>query len=120
MSKRTQDDLSNHPCFFKLKDFEKPVTSEIHQVKQIVPKLDENGQQVFKEIEVEVKKSCGCKNRDGTAQTEKVRQKIPETMEVMTDVIENPDDTKMVICKLFGTVKRSHCESCHTYKAKTA
>jgi len=118
MAKRTQEELAAHPCFFKLRDFEKPVAGQMQKVKQTVPKLDENGKPVFKEIEVKVKKSCGCKNKDGSAQTEMVKQQIPETMEIMVDQPVSGEDGKMIICKLFGTVKRSHCENCHTYKVK--
>ena len=120
MSKRTQDELSAHPCFFKLKDFDVPSTSQqVEKIKQIVPKLDAAGTPVMKEIEVTVKKSCGCKNKDGTPQMQTVKQLVPDTMEVLVDApAQTAEDNKKVLCKLFGTVRRSHCEGCHTYKVK--
>lgn len=120
MAKRSQEELIVHPCYFKLKDFEKPGSlSQTQRVKKTIPKLDANGNPIYKEVEVRRKKSCGCKNKDGSLQEETVKHQIPETEEVMVDVSMSPDDNKMVICKLYGSVKRSHCEGCHTYKVKT-
>jgi hypothetical protein len=80
-------------------------------VKKIVPKLDENGNQVYREVPI--KKGCGCKNKPQTTEI----TRVPETMEI---TVEEPvgETQPMVLCKLFGTVNRSHCLNCKTYKPK--
>jgi hypothetical protein len=112
MTIRSDADLENHPCAYKLKDIDKPVSNgETQLVKKIVPKLDENGNQVYKEITI--KKGCGCKGKPPTSEV----TRVPETMEVTVE--ESVGQTQpMVLCKLFGTVHKSHCLNCKTYKAK--
>lgn len=122
MSIRSQDDLKNFPCLYKLKDFEKTSTPVVTQqngtkIKKLVPKTDENGNVVYKTIQIPVKSGgCACKGNQNTQYKE---QKTPEMVEVLVDApvgISPTDDNKFVICKLYGTVKRVLCENCKTYK----
>jgi len=112
MTIRSEGDLEAHPCSHKLRDFEKQTsTSDTTTVKKIVPKLDENGNQIYKEVEI--KKGCGCKNS-----TVKIEiKKIPETTEIYVEESISQNQ-QMVICKLFGLVSIQHCLNCRTYKAK--
>jgi hypothetical protein len=130
MSLRTQQDLINHICVYKLKDFEKSAVVDpgapkaqvqTSKIKQLVPKLDANGNVIYKTVIIQVKKGCGCK---GTAQTvENKEQKVPDMVEIEVDSVQTPklnltpDPGRYVICKLYGTVKSSLCENCKTYKA---
>ena len=130
MSIRTEQDLISRPCFYKLKDFER-VGPQIqsngvtNKVKKLVPKLDSNGNVIYKTISIPIKSGgCACKNKknppnNSTAGTSE--QKVPEMEEVWVDapsVQQILADNKYVICKLYGTVKRILCENCKTYKAK--
>jgi hypothetical protein len=116
MSLRNQDQLMSQPCAFKLKDFEKPTPSTPQKIKKVIQKTDANGNPLFKTIDVETLKGCGC----GGKKKEKViiQKQVPDTEELMVEEVVVPEDNKLVLCKLFGTVKRSHCENCKTYKAK--
>lgn len=120
MTLRSEQDLQSHPCAYKLKDYEKPTpaTGETQKVKKILPKLDENGNQVYREVVI--KKGCGCKNKkhDGHQAQTTQTQKIPETIEVWVDEPVKPDAQKLVLCKLFGSVTKEHCMNCKTYKVK--
>ena len=117
MSLREQSDLTNNPCVFKLKDFEKPQSNSTPQkVVKTIQKTDANGNPVFKTIETIEHRGCGC---GGKPKTEvKVTKQVPDTIEVEVDEVVVPEDNRMVLCKLFGTVKRSDCLSCKTYKGK--
>lgn len=129
MSLRTQQDLNNNPCLFKLRDFEKAAVQDpaapkqIVKIKKLIPKLDEKGNIIYKTVIIPVKKGCGCK---GKAQTvENKEQQVPEMVEVEVDAPTTPqspsivpDAGKYVICKLYGTVKIQLCENCKTYKNK--
>jgi hypothetical protein len=119
---RTQQDLASNPCLYKLKDFERnisPQTNSVtNKIKKMIPKLDENGNIIYKTISIPVKKGCACK---GNQKTEIQKQTVPEMVEAWVDVtttLPTSDDNKFVICKLYGTVKRSLCENCKTYKKK--
>lgn len=133
MTLRTAQDLSNHPCLYKLKGFEKslvpdpaaaPQPQQMIKVKRQIPKLDANGKIIYKTVIMPVKKGCGCK---GQAQTiENKEQQVPEMVEVEVMVPANtipakaagiPTEGSFVICKLYGTVKSSLCENCRTYKS---
>lgn len=118
MTLRSEEDLQNHPCVYKIKDYEKasPAQGENQKVKKILPKLDENGNQVYKEVII--KKGCGCKNKANNASPQTTTQKIPETIEVWVDEPIKPDAQKLVLCRLFGSVTKEHCLNCKTYKAK--
>lgn len=128
---RSAQDLQNYPCYYKLKDFERATAPTLsngvtNKIKKLVPKLDENGNVVYKTIMVPVKSGgCACKNKktapnaatSGTPQ----EQKVPEMEEVWVDMpVNGPslEENKYVICKLYGTIKRTLCENCKTYKAK--
>ena len=116
MSLRNQDELTIHPCTFKLKDFEKPAGGQPQKVVKVVQKVDANGNPVFKTIEVVEKRGCGCGGKP--KQEVKVQKQVPDTEEVTVEEVISSEDNKLVLCKLFGTVKRSHCENCKTYKGK--
>lgn len=112
MTIRSESDLDNNPCSYKLRDFEKTTpTGQTQMVKKIVPKLDENGNQVYKEVPI--KKGCGCKNKPQTTEI----TKVPETMEITVEETVG-NNQNMVLCKLFGTVNKTHCQNCKTYKPK--
>lgn len=132
---RTQQDLQNSPCAFKLKDFEKQISDPSApsqptavKVKKLIPKLDENGNIIYKTVKIPVKKGCGCKGK--AQETEIKEQRVPEMIEVedvaMTPSTQKAIDTalnvdaskKYIICKLYGTVKAEMCENCKTYRAK--
>lgn len=113
---RTTDELKNNPCIYSIKEYVKnPVVNGVEKVKKTIQRIDENGNPVYKTVKVPVKKGCGC---NGTSQsTELVEKQLP----VMDDVwIEQPvnGDNTMVLCKLFGSVKKSHCLNCKSYKGK--
>ena len=127
MALRSQQDLTNQPCIYKLKDFEKgavadpTIPKQTLKIKKLVPKLDEKGNIIYKTVVIPVKKGCGCK---GKAQTvENVEQKVPEMVEMEvnasttpTSPLVAPENGKYAICKLYGTVKTQLCENCKTYK----
>lgn len=114
------------PCKFLLKDASSvtidtdPQTGDtIRRVEKVVQKLDKDGNPMFEIKEVVVKKGCGCK---GKKRTEKiVQKKIPITEKVIVEEkIETPttSPSPLIICKLYGKVKKSFCEKCSTYKEK--
>lgn len=121
---RSEADLVKLPCLYKLKDFERNVqnTNNVitNKIKQQVPKLDENGNIIYKTVLIPVKSGCGCKGNPQT--TTMKEQKVPEMVDTWVDIPVGQQnaaqDTKFVICKLYGTVKRSICENCKTYKKK--
>ena len=121
---RTQEQLEKNPCLYKLKDFERNVQNSnnviTNKIKQQVPKLDENGNVIYKTVLIPVKSGCGCKGKPQT--TTMKEQKVPEMVDTWVDVPAGhqtaSQDTKFAICKLYGTVKRSICENCKTYKKK--
>lgn len=127
---QTIKELQDNPCFFKIKDFDKGITSDPStavetlgtpiKVKKLVPKLDENGKVIMKKTKVPVKKGCACK---GNQKTEMVEQMIPEMEEVLVDSFIRETSTsqnngKYTLCKLYGTVRSTMCEKCKTYKKK--
>ena len=122
MAMRTPDDLINHPCLYKLKDFDKagpPTTgSTINNVKKMIPKLDENGNVVYKKVTIPVSSGCACKGNKKTEYQEKLVPEMVEITEQITTTTQNNFNNQYTICKLFGTVKRSICENCKTYKRK--
>lgn len=128
MSLRSQEYLQQNPCYYKNGEFDKVINPNAQQtvtkIKKQVPKLDENGKVVYTTISVPVKSGgCACKkNQNGT--TEK---QVPVMVDVWEDVpIQQnnnvfPSDSivvKYVNCKLFGTIKRTICENCRTYRKK--
>jgi hypothetical protein len=121
---RSESDLLKSPCLYKLKDFERNVQNSnnviTNKIKQQVPKLDENGNIIYKTVLIPVKSGCGCKGKPQT--TTMKEQKVPEMVDTWVDIPvgqQNANqDTKFAICKLYGTVKRSICENCKTYKKK--
>lgn len=129
MALRTQQELADHQCIYKLKEFDKSAISDpgapkqTVKVKKLIPKLDENGNIVYKTVIIPVKKGCGCKGKK--QEIENKEQKVPEMIEVEVDAPTLPQNSavltnagKYVICKLYGTVKTSLCENCKTYKSK--
>lgn len=127
MSLRTQQDLINCQCIYKLKEFDKSAIADpgapkqTVKIKKLIPKLDENGNIVYKTVIVPVKKGCGCKGKK--QEIENKEQKVPEMIEIEVDASTTPqnpaivpDAGKYVICKLYGTVKTVLCENCKTYK----
>ena len=121
---RTEQDLLAFPCLYKLKDFERGIPTQqsgaTTSIKRQVPKLDENGNVIYKTVLIPVKSGCGCKGKPQT--TTMKEQKVPETVEQIIQVPVNQvnpsEETKFAICKLYGTVKRSICQNCKTYKKK--
>jgi len=69
--------------------------------------------------EVTVKKGCKCK---GNQTTEVVQKKVPVTEEIwVEEVISQPQtviESGLIMCKLYGKVKRTFCEKCSTFKQK--
>jgi hypothetical protein len=126
MSLRSQEYLQQNPCYYKNGEFEKSVNQNAQQttkIKKQIPKVDENGNIVYTTITIPVKSGgCACK-KNNTQTTEK---QVPIMVDVWEDVSLNqpalPVDTSPVVkyvnCKLFGTIKRTICENCRTYRKK--
>jgi hypothetical protein len=122
---RTFEDLSKNPCRFEMQNIpatpveKKSDGTYIKKIKKKVPRLDANGNQMFEIKKVE-KKGCGCK---GGGATKIVEQKVMLFDEIYEDV--PLEDTKhatvpadMVLCRIYGKVKKDFCRRCSTYKAK--
>jgi hypothetical protein len=129
MALRTQQDLANSPCMYKLKEYNKTAVADpaapkqTVKIKKLIPKLDENGNIIYKTVVIPVKKGCGCKGKPQTVENKE--QKVPEMVEVEVDAPTTPqssmvlpDNGTYVICRLYGTVKTQLCENCKTYKTK--
>ena len=111
---RTDIDLQNSPCSFKIKEIMKESIAQHGKVKKMVPKLDAEGKQIYKTVETEVKQGgCSCKNKNA-GEMVKVAQQVPEMTEIWEDATAN--EQKFVFCKIYGQVKGSYCQSCKTYK----
>jgi len=111
---RTDADLQASPCNFKIKEIVAESNTPVGKVRKLVPKKDENGNQVYKTIDVPVKQGgCSCKNKNA-GQTTMVKQQVAETVEVWEDGPST--ETKKVFCKIYGQVKGSYCQGCRTYK----
>jgi len=122
MAIRTQDDLNKFPCLYKIKDFDKsgPPTNDltITKIKRLIPKLDENGNVVYKTVVIPITKGCACK---GNKKVEYQEKKVADMVETWVDGTAETSSNaanQFTICKLYGTVKRSICENCKTYKKK--
>ena len=123
MAIRTDKDLLTHPCLYKLKDFERSPTTQVNttvtKVKKQIPKLDENGNVVYKTVTIPVKSGCACKgNQTTTMKEQSVPEMVDAWVEVPANQINPANDTRFAICKLYGTVKRVICQNCKTYKKK--
>lgn len=129
MGLRTQQDLTNNVCIYKLKEFDKSsivdpaAPKQTIKIKKLIPKLDDKGNIVYKTVIIPVKKGCGCKGKTQTVENKE--QKVPEMVEVEVEApalpqsnIVLPDNGRYAICKLYGTVKVQLCENCKTYKTK--
>lgn len=118
MSLRTPSDLINHPCLFKIKNYEKTGTSAIgvKKVKRIVQKLDSLGQPVTKIVRVPELKGCNCRGGSKVPTGKMIETKVPEVMEIWVDENTATNPTSLTLCKLFGSVACSHCLNCKTYK----
>jgi hypothetical protein len=116
------------PCKFSVKEsyaeskIEYIDGQEVRKVKKIMHKLDENGQPMYETRDVVVKKGCRCKKN----QTEEVVQKrvpvteeiwVEEPVKVQVEKVINESEP-MLICKLYGKVKKSYCQKCSTYKVR--
>lgn len=126
MAARTPEDLALSPCKFALNQI--PAQSvevnengqTVKKIKKLVQKLDENGQPLFEIKEQSVKRGCGCKGKK--QKTEVVKKKVPVMEEIWVeesiDVIQKASTEDMVVCKLYGRIKKSFCCKCSTYKKK--
>lgn len=98
--------------------------TEVRKIKKVVQKLDENGLPMYEIKEVTVKKGCGCKGKKRTESVIKKRVPITEekwvTEEIHTKesrvISGNVVKEALVVCKLYGKVKKSYCEKCSTFK----
>lgn len=126
---RSLQDLDSFPCAYKLKDYVKPgsPSAGVEKVKILVPKLDANGKPIYKDAVGNP--ACNCKNKGSTipsiqnngvafVENSGTPTQVPEMVEVWVDRPISAEDSKMVLCKLFGAVRRTHCLGCKTYKTK--
>lgn len=98
---------------------------EVRKIKKVVQKLDANGEPIFEIKEVKVKKGCGCKGKNREEKIIKKRIPVTEeqwvTEEVPKMVKKEIDPNKvdeLIVCKLYGKVKKSYCQKCSTYKER--
>jgi len=93
--------------------------STIKKTKKVIQKIDENGQPMFTIQEVTVKKGCKCK---GNQTTEIVQKKVPVTEEIWVEEVVSHQqvsvESGLIMCKLYGKVKRTFCDKCSTFKPK--
>ncbi len=126
MASRSIEELALNPCKFALNEI--PAQSieinengeKVKKVKKIIHKVDENGNPMYTTVEKTVKRGCGCKGKP--QKTEVIKKKVPVTEEVwVEEPVQNSQKSgteDMVMCKLYGRIKKSFCCKCSTYKKK--
>lgn len=98
---------------------------KVRKVKKVIQKKDENGNPIFEVKEVKVRQGCRCKGKNRKEKI--IKKRVPVTEEiwiekkvpnVKTVVKENKNNDGIIICKLYGKIKRDFCQTCSTFKKK--
>lgn len=121
---RTEEEMVQNQCKFTIRQeggevYETKGDEVYKKIKKVVQKRDENDELVFETKMVTKKKGCGCKNKPKTEVT--VEEKVPVMEEVWVEELADPNakqstGEEVVVCRLYGKVKKSFCQKCSTYK----